>query len=400
MMLRFSTRDSGRADATTGLQKKGFTLIELLVVIAIIGVLVGLLLPAVQQAREAARRSACTNQVKQLALACHTFADTQQAFPSGQGGTYTKWQGPGISQGGRLSWIAQVMPFMEQQMVADTIASFPNKPVWHGALRYGRPGIGDPTFLRCPSDSQPTVAAGQYAPTNYLGCYGDSTKSLRERYFSQSDAPNKVWKEWYRGMFGNATYPVKNTTTPIDNATKRGIEFREVTDGLSNTALISEGCVGNGRTNISATTEDYRTAEAIGVANVKNNPSACLAVRDGQNFVAGQSLHSIKGGNFVDGYISRTGFNTVLPPNSPSCGEVQNPVNWNHGVLSASSYHPSGVVLAMADASTRFVNNNIDTGDLTKNIGSGVDRKANPTPSPYGVWGAMGSKAGGEVIRN
>ncbi len=90
MILRFSSRDSGRANATTGLQKKGFTLIELLVVIAIIGVLVGLLLPAVQQAREAARRSSCTSQVKQLALACHTYADSQKAFPAGQGGTYTK----------------------------------------------------------------------------------------------------------------------------------------------------------------------------------------------------------------------------------------------------------------------------------------------------------------------
>ena len=208
-------------------RRVGFTLIELLVVIAIIGVLVGLLLPAVQQAREAARRSACTNQVKQLALACHTFSDSKGAFPSGQGGTYTKWVGPGISQGGRLSWIAQVMPFMEQQMVADTIASFPDKPVWHGALRYGRPGIGDPTFLRCPSDTQPTVAAGQYAPTNYLGCYGDSTVNLRQRYFPQSDPAGRVWKEWYRGMFGNASYPVQNQTTPLDNATKRGIEFRQ-----------------------------------------------------------------------------------------------------------------------------------------------------------------------------
>ena len=53
----------------------------------------------------------------------------------------------------------------------------------------------------------------------------------------------------------------------------------------------------------------------------------------------------------------------------------------------------------MADASTRFVNDNIDTGDLTKKVGSGVDRLANPTPSPYGVWGAMGSKMGGEAIR-
>ena len=394
MILRFSTRDSGRADATTGLHKKGFTLIELLVVIAIIGVLVGLLLPAVQQAREAARRSMCSNQVKQLALACHTYSDANRAFPAGQGGTYTKWVSPGISQGGRLSWIASVMPFMEQQMVADTIASFPDKPVWHGGLRYGRPGIGNPTFLRCPSDTQPTVSAGQYAPTNYLGCSGDSPAGLRQRTFMDDNTtPNKRRREKYRGAFGNATYPVKSETTPKANAVKWGAEFREFTDGLSNTVLISEGCVGNGRQNISATNEDYRTAEAIGVAGVRTNPSACLAVRDGQKFVAGTTLHSIKGGNYADGYISRTGFNTVLPPNSPSCGVVQNPVNWNHGVLSASSYHPSGVVVAKADGATTFINDTIDTGDLTKKNEWHVD-----TPSPYGVWGAMGSKAGGEAI--
>ena len=374
-------------------KRAGFTLIELLVVIAIIGVLVGLLLPAVQQAREAARRSMCSNQVKQLALACHTYADAQQAFPAGQGGTYTKWVSPGISHGGRLSWIASVMPFMEQQMIADTIASFPDKPVWHGGLRYGRPGIGNPTFLRCPSDTQPTVSAGQYAPTNYLGCYGDSTVNLRQRYFMNQSAGQR-WKEKYRGAFGNATYPLSGETTPKANAVKWGAEFQEFTDGLSNTALVSEGCVGNGRQNISATNEDYRTAEAIGVAGVQNNPSACLAVRDGQKFAAGTTLHSIKGGNYADGYISRTGFNTVLPPNSPSCGVVQNPTNWNHGVMSASSYHPNGVVMAMADGGTRYVNDSIDTGDLTKKVGSAASIQ-----SHYGVYGAMGSKAGGEAIR-
>jgi hypothetical protein len=152
--------------------------------------------------------------------------------------------------------------------------------------------------------------------------------------------------------------------------------------------------VGNGRQNISATDEDYRTAEAIGVGGVQNNPSACLAVRDGQKFAAGTTLHSIKGGNYADGYISRTGFNTVLPPNSPSCGVVQNPVNWNAGVLSASSYHPGGVVLAMADGATSFINDNIDSGNSSAKIGSAASGQ-----SPYGVWGAIGSKAGGESIR-
>jgi prepilin-type N-terminal cleavage/methylation domain-containing protein len=399
MLLREYVCAFRKASAGTGWRQKGFTLIELLVVIAIIGVLVGLLLPAVQQAREAARRSMCSNQVKQLALACHTYADTQQAFPAGQGGTYTRWVGPGISQGGRLSWIASVMPFMEQQMIADTIASFPDKPVWHGGLRYGRPGIGNPTFLRCPSDSQQTVTAGQYAPTNYLGCSGDSPAGLRQRTFGdQNTTANQKRREKYRGAFGNATYPVRLTTTPAANATKWGAEFREFTDGLSNTALISEGCVGNGRRSASDSENyDYRTAEVVDNLGVRNNPSACLAVRNGQKLAAGYTVHSIKGGNYADGYVPRTGFNTVLPPNSPSCGMYQNPtnsVNWNHGVLSASSYHPGGVVLAKADGATTFILDTIDTGNL------GVKNEwHSDAQSPYGVWGAMGSKAGGEVSR-
>ena len=346
---------------------RGFTLIELLVVIAIIGVLVGLLLPAVQQAREAARRSSCTSNTKQLALACHTYADANKAFPAGQGGTYTRWVGPGISQGGRLSFIASVMPFMEEQTLADKIASLGDKPVWNGAYRVGSNGIGI-AFLRCPSDDQ-AAEGSNYSPTNYLGCYGDSTKGLRQRTFGdQNTTPNQKRRAAYRGAFGNATYPVRLTTTPAANATKWGADFSEFTDGLSNTALISEGCVGPGATGDSSSENyDYRTAEVIGIAGVQNNPSACLGVRNGQKLKAGYTVHSIKGGNYADGYISRTGFNTVLPPNSPSCGVVQNPVNWNHGVLSASSYHPGGVVLAMADGGVMFMNDNVDVGpDLTK----------------------------------
>ena len=122
-----------------------------------------------------------------------------------------------------------------------------------------------------------------------------------------------------------------------------------------------------------------------------------MAVRNGQKLNAGYKVHSIKGGNYADGYVVRTGFNTVLPPNSPSCGIYQNPnnaANWNHGVLSASSYHPGGVVLAKADGATTFILDTIDPGNL------GVKNEwHSDAQSPYGVWGAMGSKAGGEVIR-
>ena len=114
------------------------------------------------------------------------------------------------------------------------------------------------------------------------------------------------------------SYPVQNQTTPLTTRQNEELNLERSLTVYRIQLLSVRGVLENGRTNISATNEDYRTAEAIGVAGVQNNPSRCLAVRDGQKFVAGQSLHSIKGGNFVDGYISRTGFNTVLPPNSPS----------------------------------------------------------------------------------
>src|SRR3546814_780854 len=92
---------------------KGFTLIELLVVIAIIAVLVALLLPAVQQAREAARRSQCKNNLKQIGLALHNYHDTHRVFPPGQ----MSWFGSDLfplNAGARISWMQQILPFIDQ----------------------------------------------------------------------------------------------------------------------------------------------------------------------------------------------------------------------------------------------------------------------------------------------
>lgn len=196
----------------------GFTLVELLVVIAIIGVLVGLLLPAVQSAREAARRMQCSNNLKQLGLAVHNYESTYRRLPSGWVAS-TLYGEPG------WGWAAALLPFMEGSNIANRIDSrFPIDDTMHDSVRV----TNVPSFI-CPSDIGDTifeiaadsgvgnalnVDAGQklfrIAKGNYTGVFGT---------FELEDAP-------YSGdgmFFGNSR-----------------IKFRDVLDGLSNTLMISE----------------------------------------------------------------------------------------------------------------------------------------------------------------
>lgn len=381
-------------------RRGGFTLIELLVVIAIIGVLVGLLLPAVQQAREAARRSTCTNQLKQLALACHTYADVnKERFPAAQSGSYSKWgKGNPVSQGGRASWLGQIMGQMEMNSLADWITANPNRRVWDNQFQFRNANVGNLNFLRCPSDAgQKNPAVNSHCPTNYVCCYGDSAKNITKRYFpgTPKSTANQPWMAKHRGAFGLATYAEMTPSAAILRPSITGGEFQTFTDGLSNTVLLSEAGIGNGSQNMTGGAgKNIRSYEAA-LQGVHTNPSRCLALRDGQNYASTATVHGLKGGNWFDGYMHRTGFNTILPPNSPSCGHLSgsNPGNWAQGVLSASSYHVGGVVVAMADGATSFITETIDSGNSSANFGS-----ASSAESPFGVWGKLGSKAGSEVV--
>jgi prepilin-type N-terminal cleavage/methylation domain-containing protein len=149
-------------------QRTGFTLVELLVVIAIIGILVALLLPAVQAAREAARRMQCGNNQKQFGLAMHNYHDVYKKFPYGvlrfdntaAGGNVDSWASS------QITWIGRLLPYLEQQPLYDRI---------NFSLH---PGTGNTAvinqelpFVRCPSDRR-IKAINSRAPTNYVGCIG------------------------------------------------------------------------------------------------------------------------------------------------------------------------------------------------------------------------------------
>lgn len=326
-----------------------FTLVELLVVIAIIGILVALLLPAIQAAREAARRSQCNNNLKQLGLALHNYHDTFKALPYriGGGARSNATGAPVAPFEGRVSGFVPLLPFMEQTAMAEEIGYDPPYVWWTGFA----PWVTQIGNILCPSDP-PTKEIASFGQNNYAFSAGDQYSNLHWNS-NRTRFP-------LRGIFGPDSF----------------VGLSEILDGTSNTVAMSEIVrppAGNGFG--SNTT-----------ANV-TNPINCLA-----SFVNGQYSTALLdrdrclGTRWCDGRAGYTAFNTILAPNKPVCnGQV------GTGIFTAGSRHPGGVNALLADGSVRFVSDTIDTGDLSAAQPSGG-------VSPYGVWGALGSKAGNESV--
>jgi prepilin-type N-terminal cleavage/methylation domain-containing protein/prepilin-type processing-associated H-X9-DG protein len=291
-------------------RRPGFTLIELLVVIAIIGVLIGLLLPAVQKVREAANRLSCSNNLKQIGLAAHNYHDTFRQLPTGQ------------TVGTRFSALSRMLPYIEQDNVYKLIdfSTIDFAPVNQTPISTRI------SIFRCPSDVAESPLPELGGAINYMANKGSGI----------------VWQD---NTGPNANMPKPNGVFFYDSKTR----FADIIDGLSNTAFFSERLLGDGSNSIVSPIEDVFLAttspstpdEAVQMCNA-------VDITDLTN-----QFPFFMGAPWADGQHC---YLHVAPPNSRSCGFLY----VLRAVMPPSSRHPGGVNLLMGDGSVHFIQNQID----------------------------------------
>ncbi|MCM2369755.1 DUF1559 domain-containing protein [Aporhodopirellula aestuarii] len=397
---------------------RGFTLVELLVVIAIIGVLVGLLLPAVQAAREAARRMSCSNNFKQLGLAVHNYHSAFKQMPIHGVGPYgdvakncnntgnegaetrrsTKSQGSALIGMLPFCELTSLWESMSNRQTSDdgAIDYYPFGPnhTYGGSdvTRYNPAVTEVPTF-RCPSD--PGRGFPALARTNYAMCLGDT-----------------VWNI-HRGIYHRNNNSVVSGKSNVANCrgafvAHASMQFGDILDGLSNTIIMGE---------IATDLGDNFAATTFGTNNADNNlilsnPSACDAALDparptfydttSSNYKAQSGAPNImRGYRWTAAGACFTGMTTTRPPNKPLCGRYSSTTNAieHVGSFPASSRHQGGCHVLMADGAVKFVTDSIEAGDQTTGpVDPGRSGcKDAGLKSPYGLWGALGTRASKET---
>lgn len=321
-------------------RQRGFTLIELLVVIAIIAILIALLLPAVQQAREAARRTQCKNNLKQIGLALHNYLDVNSAFPPSFASDISTRDTPG----GEWSAHARILPYLEQASLYNNANL---ELSYSDAANAGISGQRIAAYI-CPSDVNDRQRPGTTL-NHYPVSYGFN---------------GGTWNVW-------------------DNGTRRGgdgafhpnsrLSTRDFTDGTSNTLGFSE---------VKAFTAYNRDGDAGTPTRPNTSDEVDLLIAAGGSNKA-DTGHT----EWVDGRVHQTGFTTTLPPNSEvivpggvnplegdytSCREDKTCTGPTYAAVTSRSWHVGVVNSLLMDGSVRSISENIDLGTW-RNLGARGD---------------------------
>ncbi len=323
--------------------KRAFTLIELLVVVAIIAILIGLVLPAVQSAREAARRIQCANNLKQIALAAHNFHDSRGAFP----------QGVSLAPS-QASSLAFIMPYSEQINTFNSfnMASNVTTSAANSTARY----TNVPNYV-CPSDPSsgnwrdsspsPGVEGGVMGRSNYFGNLGTSGW-VYEQLNATSKSAERV------GAFS------------YESSTK----LADIADGTSNTVMYAEVKRGArpGRNSLDVTL----VPPAVWGDSPVTNPNALRPMAACNNPT---TTYNHTGLQYQSGFFITALYTHTVPPNYTG-RDCMRFMFFDQGHLASRSYHPGGVNVAMSDGSVRFIREGIQ----------------------FPVWQALSTRRGGEVI--
>jgi prepilin-type N-terminal cleavage/methylation domain-containing protein/prepilin-type processing-associated H-X9-DG protein len=337
------------APAQGGLMRSraGFTIVEILVVVAIVGLLVGLLLPTVQVAREAARRMQCSNNLRQIALAAANHVAISGRLPIGS--ESRRWDARPLQAHSNFRWsvLAHLAPYYEEtELLRSLDLTVPlyisSNPARVAPQNQPIVKLTVPLFL-CPSDRRVAVSE-EFGPTNYAGCTGsglDGTPFATDGLF-----------------FVNS-----------------GVRYREITDGLSKTAAFSESILGDGPKE----TFDRAFAKPdTAYAFVMRSPLTDAVCRAASSW----NYSDLRGFSWANGEFRTTLYNHALRPNDPTIdcigvvmGTDKSRMYAGYGWRAARSRHPGGVNVLMADGSGQFVEDGVDAG----------------------VWTALSTRAGGEV---